>query len=827
MEVLARQESGLSSAGQAGDQPSATNSKQVKRQQSLLSLHQVQREHLRNNRCRSGCRDVATYDSTTSSSSMPSAMAELRLSEVADKERRKKRASTSYALLSVDDDDDDKDSTASVPAVEDPTWLVQYGKPLLDSYAFQGAVALLIILNALVIGLETDAPGTGWDTIEQVLLLLFAMELTLRLFVIGATRFFDYSSTDFVWNMFDLVIVGLGVVDCLCEVVFKHVHLTPGAAPILLRMVRLLRILRIFRLIRFLKRLYILAYGFSLAGVAVFWVACLMTGLLYFCAIILVRTVGRLPESDADHDFFAARFATIGQAMFSLFQLAVQPNLIEYQAQTSERPFLMFFLVIFVIFGSFGMIALLTGVISEAMFEKNIMRLDDERKDRENVRKKMVKQCTDFFDEMRNANDECTVHDLQKLIPKLSAMFEEFNVPCTKHDLQTMIQLMDTDGSGDISRGEFCRGILQIAEEVRPMLVMELHYETLAYVGGRVDACMAALVQEHEEIKQLRAFVKESFSENKQKMHSEGKSPVYPSGASMDSLYTSLGSSGRDGKDPGERTKKQFQELLVPITMELRDLSGAIFSLGGRMEELVGDSLSVKVTSQLEELTLRRRMDAKAAGGGSQSSQAVPEPQLISEFTGTDKTLAAVLRQVSEDLRSLQGGLFSLSTRMEEVVTDSIAEKYSSRMQELAVLRQKAENDSAVATRLGQCEFAVLQASGAIRQLEDQTRNLAQRLHTSVHTIVDKKNTDASVASTHSATPTTLSRSHSLTTSEGRSRTDSTLGLGPQRVLSRSGSRENNLPRGPNGGLGNFGMLPALAESSTLTSESLSALAGT
>lgn len=365
------------------------------------------------------------------------------------------------------------------------------------------------------------------------------------------------------------------------------------------------------------------------------------------------------------------------------------------------------------------------------------------------------------------------------------------------------------------------------------MLIMELHYETLAYVGGRVDACMAALVQEHEEIKQLRAFVKESLSENKQRMHSEASGAGSSSDvnfdsvlrlASMDSLNTSLGSSGRGGKDPRECATRQFQELLSPITMELRDLSGAIFSLGGRMEELVGDSLSVKVTSQLEELTLRRRMDAKAAGGGSQSSQAVPEPQLISEFTGTEKTLAAVLRQVSEDLRSLQGGLFSLSTRMEEVVTDSIAEKYSSRMQELAVLRHKSENDSAVATRLGQCEFAVLQASGAIRQLEDQTRNLAQRLHTSVHTLVDKKNTDASVASTHSATPTTLSRSHSLTTSEGRSRTDR---ISQRSVLSRSGSRENNLPRGANGGLGNFGMLPALAESSTLTSESLSALAGT
>eukprot|EP00932_Pfiesteria_piscicida_P001822 SRR837773.11771.p1 GENE.SRR837773.11771~~SRR837773.11771.p1 ORF type:complete len:187 (-),score=58.33 SRR837773.11771:158-688(-) len=124
----------------------------------------------------------------------------------------------------------------------------------------------------------------------------------------------------------------------------------------------------------------------------------------------------------------------------------------------------------------------------------------------------------------------------------------------------------------------------------------------------------------------------------------------------------------------------------------------------------------------------------KAAGAkGSSHLEAVPEPAYVSEFTGSEKSLVAELKEMREELRSLQGGLFSLSSRMEEVVTDSHAEKYNSRMQELAVYRQKFENDSSVATRIGQCEFAVLQASGAIRQLEDQTRQLSQNLYTAVH----------------------------------------------------------------------------------------------
>lgn len=43
-----------------------------------------------------------------------------------------------------------------------------------------------------------------------------------------------------------------------------------------------------------------------------------------------------------------------------------------------ERPIMLVFLVGFIIFGSFGMIALLTGVISETMFEKNALRQEEE-----------------------------------------------------------------------------------------------------------------------------------------------------------------------------------------------------------------------------------------------------------------------------------------------------------------------------------------------------------------------------------------------------------------------------------------------------------------
>merc|ERR1712159_814700 len=59
-------------------------------------------------------------------------------------------------------------------------------------------------------------------------------------------------------------------------------------------------------------------------------------------------------------------------------------------------------------------------------------------------------------------------------------------VPFSKHDLQNITEVMDSDGSGLISKGEFCHSILSIAEGVRPMSIMEIYY-TLSLTKSKMD----------------------------------------------------------------------------------------------------------------------------------------------------------------------------------------------------------------------------------------------------------------------------------------------------------------------------------------------------
>merc|ERR1719326_2862649 len=170
-------------------------------------------------------------------------------------------------------------------------------------------------------------------------------------------------------------------------------------------MIRLLRILRIFRIVRFLKELYMLVVGFGLAAVATGWVALLAIILVYVCGIVTVKLCKEVDDDDPSKHVLVVGFPDVPTAMVTLFNLMLSPSLHSFDIGQMFRTQAGFavFLCLFAVFGGFGMIALLTGVISESMFEKNQVRLEEERFEREEKRKILNTLCSDFFDEIVQA----------------------------------------------------------------------------------------------------------------------------------------------------------------------------------------------------------------------------------------------------------------------------------------------------------------------------------------------------------------------------------------------------------------------------------------
>ncbi|OLP94877.1 Voltage-dependent R-type calcium channel subunit alpha-1E [Symbiodinium microadriaticum] len=80
-----------------------------------------------------------------------------------------------------------------------------------ESATFQSAVGVVILLNALIMGLETDIQSPIFEWAEQIMLSFFVLEAVLRVRHRG-WEFFT-SSEDGGWNILDMTIVASGVID--------------------------------------------------------------------------------------------------------------------------------------------------------------------------------------------------------------------------------------------------------------------------------------------------------------------------------------------------------------------------------------------------------------------------------------------------------------------------------------------------------------------------------------------------------------------------------------------------------------------------------------
>mmetsp|Transcript_56219 Transcript_56219/g.105910 ORF Transcript_56219/g.105910 Transcript_56219/m.105910 type:complete len:499 (+) Transcript_56219:3-1499(+) len=274
-------------------------------------------------------------------------------------------------------------------------------------------------------------------------------------------------------------------------------------------MIRLLRILRIFKIVRFLKQLYMLAFGFVEAIQAICWVTVLMCFVLYLCSVVMVRIYGRV-AMDGSNDIsktLVTQFGTIRASMLSLFELMSNPgNLGLYHILMDDFPMLTLFLIAFVIFGSFGMIALLTGVISESMFDKNQTRVQELRQEREQKREVLKLKSVELFALVeKDGVGRARPTDLEVVLPYVREMFEKLDIEYMEQEFDVILSMCDLDESGTISETEFVSGILSLCDGVRAASIQEVYY---------LVSQMNAKVNKFEELQDdVQALTKQTIPE--------------------------------------------------------------------------------------------------------------------------------------------------------------------------------------------------------------------------------------------------------------------------------------------------------------------------
>ena len=228
-------------------------------------------------------------------------------------------------------------------------------KIIIESNITTTVITILILLNAVILGLETDdyfASKFGgiltWA--DKFILILFSFELFLK-FYVYRIKFFHSG-----WNIFDLSIVIIAWLP------------TSGALTVL-RALRILRVLRLISVVPQLRRV-VSAIGYSIPGmVSVVGVL----GLIFYVASVLAtKLFGIHPDP-----FMQEWFGSIGASAYTLFQImTLESWSMGVVRPTMELfPWAWAFFIPFIIITSFAVLNFFIGIIVDSM---QIAQKDDQ-----------------------------------------------------------------------------------------------------------------------------------------------------------------------------------------------------------------------------------------------------------------------------------------------------------------------------------------------------------------------------------------------------------------------------------------------------------------
>ncbi len=236
-----------------------------------------------------------------------------------------------------------------------------------ESRRVQGVIVVLIILNAAVLGLETDEGimakwGGPLVAFDHFCLGVFVLELVLK-FV--AYRLMFWRSG---WNVFDLLVVA--------------VALAPGAgAWSVLRSLRVLRVLRLLTVVPSLRKV-VAAFLHSIPGLA--GVVAVMAIFFYTASVLATRLFG---------DQYPEWFGSIPASLYSLFQIMTLESwsmgIVRPVMET--HPWAWAFFVPFIIIATFTILNLFIGIIVSTMQELSMIpeTIHEEKEELETLLERM------------------------------------------------------------------------------------------------------------------------------------------------------------------------------------------------------------------------------------------------------------------------------------------------------------------------------------------------------------------------------------------------------------------------------------------------------
>jgi voltage-gated sodium channel len=219
---------------------------------------------------------------------------------------------------------------------------------IVESPIFTGFILIVIIANAVVLGLQTyeeieSRYGEALNLLNDLCLAIFVVELAIRIGAYGR-RPQDFFRSG--WNIFDFVVIGVAFVPGIRE------------SSTLLRLARLLRVVRV---VRILPELRVLVTGVVRSLPPLGSMLLLTTVMLFVYGMLgWLLFADEIPQD----------WGNIGRAMLSLFVLLTLEDFPRYmEAGMEVHPWSWIYFVTFVLITVFIIINVLIGIVLNSMEE--------------------------------------------------------------------------------------------------------------------------------------------------------------------------------------------------------------------------------------------------------------------------------------------------------------------------------------------------------------------------------------------------------------------------------------------------------------------------
>lgn len=402
----------------------------------------------------------------------------------------------------ADSVDDNIDMRAHVPTMHSPML-----RSVVGTHAFQSAVGLVILINAVFVtidvstsldqsfsnydarlkGLPEDFEEVKWLAQSNLFFnIFFVLELLAR---VGSEGLLFILGREWRWNVFDTVLVVSSITSYVQSGKGNSTNLSVGRV---LRLLRLGRVLRTLRMLKFFQETRIILTAVLNSVQPLLWSSLVVVLIVYLFSIFMMTCMSEYvnkftsPEKNTaaqDRQITVVKtyYGSLGWTMLSLFMSVTGGkdwyDIGEIVIRESVLYGLAF--IAYIALMLLGMLNIINGVFVQAAADMSKMDRETAIVDETAKRLKLIKSLRSIFiecDDDRSGTlslEEFKSHMENGQVQAYLAALE-LSVP----QAEVMFKMLDLDESNSISLDEFVLGCLRFKGTAKTLDVGTLLYET-------------------------------------------------------------------------------------------------------------------------------------------------------------------------------------------------------------------------------------------------------------------------------------------------------------------------------------------------------------